>query len=144
MKTTMLKAVEQYQCPGCINGLNPTDCSQAQVGASGCTTHRPGTNIPGVGTIALGLPNGFNRFGPAEAIAVTVYESFEKMIELHPNLKTKFSLPIWKYLDAEGNTIVRWFSPRTNAGWSMVILGDCRDQMPNALELSAAEIAHMA
>jgi len=31
---------------------------------------------------------------------------------------------VWIYIDKHGNTMSRWYSPRTNFGWTAVILGD--------------------
>jgi hypothetical protein len=84
------------------------------------------------GIIALGLPKGFDRFGPLPEkvkARVLINESYEALIRLYPNLASKFSLPIWCHLDEHGNTITRWYSPRVNRGWSEVILGDCTKEL---------------
>ena len=59
------------------------------------------------------------------------------------NMKTISSVPVWKHLDRHGNTVIRWFSPRTNVGWSTVVLGDCRDKIPNALEITEEHVNNM-
>jgi hypothetical protein len=143
MNTIMIKAVETYQCPGCTNGPNPQTCPSALITDVGCAKHSPGTLEFGAGTFALGLPKGFCRFGPTPVSPIEVYESYGHLIKLHSTLTTKFSLPVWKHLDEHGNTIVRWFSARTNYGWSSVILGDCREQLPFALEITAEDIEGM-
>lgn len=143
-KVIMLKNVAQYQCPGCLHGSSPTNCPKADITAAGCTSHHAGTNMLGRGHIALGMPNGFNRFGASSPERkIEVFESFETMLELNPTLASVYSLPVWKYLDKDGNTLARWYSPRTNVGWSCVILGDCRDKMPQATELTKADMDYM-
>jgi hypothetical protein len=142
-KVIPIAAVNNYQCPGCIHGPDAETCPKSNVTNQGCTNHYPGTIMLGRGTIALGLPVGFNRFGPNPTAAVEVHASYDEMLEIHQNLKSKYSLPIWKHLDAQGNTITRWFSPRTNMGWSSVILGNCLDRMPTAVELFQSDIDDM-
>jgi hypothetical protein len=144
----MKDAIQQYQCPGCINGCGVSDCEKSPLKTEGpiekgCPNHSPGTILGGLGVIALGLPKGFNRYGTSKAEPIEVWESFDQMIEKNPNLGTIFSIPVWKHLDEHGNTITRWYSPRTNAGWSMVILKDCRHRMPNTMEVSKEEIDNM-
>jgi hypothetical protein len=142
-RTIMLKNVAQYQCPGCMHGSSPTTCEKANVTAAGCTSHYAGTLLFGRGALALGLPAGFNRFGSSDNRKVEVFESFETMLGLNPNMATVYSLPVWKYLDKHGNTLTRWYSPRTNYGWTSVILGDCRDKLPQATELTQADVDYM-
>jgi hypothetical protein len=142
-KTIMMKAAAEYQCPGCMNGNNPDDCIKVNITECGCTGHHAGTMGLGMGTFALGLPRGFNRFGPSGERKIEVYESYDSMMAIHPNLSTMFSVPVWKHLDAHGNTVMRWFSPRINNGWSCVVLGDCRDKFPQAQEITAEHLDQM-
>ena len=142
-KVTMFKNVAQYQCPGCMHGSSPTDCAKADISAAGCSAQYAGVNMLGRSVIALGMPNGFNRFGTSPDRKVEVFESFEAMLAIHPNLASVYCLPVWKYLDKNGNTLTRWYSPRTNAGWSCVILGDCRDKLPQATELTQEQVDYM-
>lgn len=97
----------------------------------------------GTGTFMLGVPKGFNRFGPAPARALDIFASYDEMIETFPNLTTKFSVPVWKYLDERGNTFVRWFSPRTNYGWTVLILGDAMDRLHGAITITQDDIEYM-
>lgn len=141
-KTIMLAAVKQYQCSGCMNGNNPNTCPKFDPTAEGCAAHYAGTVMFGAGAIALGMPKGFNRLGD-KLRRVDVYASYDEMVRAQPNLTTIFSLPVWKHLDEHGNTLVRWFSPRINAGWVSVTLGDCRDKFPGALEITSQHLAEM-
>lgn len=142
MKTIMLKAVTQYQCSGCTHGSNP-ECGRAAIAVSGCTAHHSGTILMPGGALALGMPKGFSRFGYSPSRLVEVYESYDTMVDAVPNLESIFSLPVWKYLDKSGNTVTRWYSPRTNYGWSAVILGNHLDRLPRALEITHEQVNDM-
>lgn len=135
--------VKTYQCVGCMQGPDPETCPKANITNKGCVNHYPGTALLGAGVIALGLPKGFCRYGKMDPTPIVIYESYDTMLDIHPTLKTKFSIPVWKHLDENGNTVVRWFSPRTNAGWSTIIMGDCRDRLPQALEITQEDIDGM-
>lgn len=143
MNTVTLKAVNSYQCPGCMQGPDVETCDRANVTDKGCTNQAAGVFGAGIGAIALGLPKGFNRFGPGPERKVEVWASYDVLMAYQPNLRTIFSVPVWKHLDEQGNTLMRWYSPRTNCGWSVVVLGDCRDRFPQALEITAEQIADM-
>lgn len=139
----MIAAVNEYNCPGCMHGPKAETCPSANVGVSGCANHAAATMMFPGGTIALGLPKGFNRFGPNKDRKIEIFESYDAMIAHYPNFKTVFSVPVWKHLDEHGNTIVRYFSPRVNVGWSCVILGNCLAALPTALEITAEQIDQM-
>jgi hypothetical protein len=139
----IIEAVETYQCPGCMNGSGVSDCDKHAMDGTGCSSHYPGTMLLGAGTLALGLPKGFHRFGPSRTEPIEIFTGWDHLEEAAPNLTTIFSVPVWKHLDEHGNTIVRWFSPRTNCGWSNVILGNVLDKMPNALEITQEQIDNM-
>jgi hypothetical protein len=73
-----------------------------------------------------------------------IFESTDHLYRNYPTVKTMFSLPIWKHWDDQGNTIMRWYSPRTNVGWSLVILrGDAREDFLYAREITAEELKDM-
>lgn len=138
-----VSAVAEYQCPGCMKGTQPDDCDSASLGETGCASHFAGTSQLGGGAFALGLPKGFCRFGPTDKRNIEVFASYEAMVELQPNLTSMFCVAVWKHLDAHGNTVIRWFSPRTNYGWSTVTLGDCRDRFPGAFEITEQHLELM-
>lgn len=139
----MIEAIREYNCPGCMHGPEAPRCPQYAPDARGCSGHYPGTMGLGIGTFALGLPRGFCRFGKQDTKRVEIFESWSAMVELQPNIRTIFSVPVWKHLDEHGNTVIRWFSPRTNAGWSNMVLGDCRDMMPNAIDITQEHLNNM-
>jgi hypothetical protein len=138
-----LDAIREYNCPGCVHGPEAPACSRYAPDDKGCRAHHPGTMGLGIGAFALGLPKGFCRFGKQPTDRIEIHESWTAMVEAQPNLRTVFCVPVWKHLDRHGNTVIRWYSPRTNAGWSVVVLGDCRDMMPNALDITQEHLNNM-
>lgn len=141
-RSTMIDLVNEYQCPGCVNGTDTATCRLLEMAVDGCAKHTAGTMGNG-GSFALGVPKGFNRFGPSPLRRIDVYTSYTSLLSHAPNVKTIYSLPVWKHLDKQGNTIIRWFSPRTNCGWSTVIAGDCRAELPTAVEITQNQVNWM-
>lgn len=136
---TLLEAICEYQVPGAVGDFNPKTATFNH----GWTEHVPGTVAFGIGRILLGMPKGFDRVGPidlCEGRALWIYETWEEH-QAHWSYD-KFNVPVWKYLDEHGNTIVRGLSPRVNSPFLHVILGDYRDKI-NCLELTKADLAEM-
>lgn len=137
MKEIIKKAVETYQCPGCVTGSN-ISCYESVYKVE-CENHVAGTTIqPYVGRIFLGMPKGFNRLGPDDEYKIYILETLASC-EWY---KTKFNIPVWKYLDRQGNTLVRGISPRLNKGWIHIFLEDCRDKI-NCIEITNKDIEEM-
>jgi len=112
------EAVQEYQCPGCVNGPYP-DCYKTNENLA-CDAHCAGTMIaPGIGLIFLGLPKGFNRLGVSGKSKIYLFESPEKGWEYN-----KFNVPVWRHLDKHGNTLVRGMCPRLNDPWIHIFLGN--------------------
>ena len=111
----------------------------------GCTSHVAGTYMLSGGSMFLGLPKGFNRLGTANQDSFEIFDSMEQALSLYPNLNTIFSVPVWIHIDEYGNTLTRWYSPRTNAGWTMVILGDHSDhpRFANTIRITEEQIDKM-
>lgn len=114
---TREEIVEKFICPGCVVGSD-TECGSYKPGEDhqGCTSHILGTIIlPAPGSIALGMPKGFNRPG---------YCSLEKrthnqmVIRVWPNGEQPkwdlYNIPVWK-LTQEGILFVRTVAPRIAA-----------------------------
>lgn len=128
-------AVEFYQCPGCVHGSN-TECYEMEFSAA-CAKHTAGTVVPFIGTIFLGMPIGFNRLGPSTTMKINIFREFKDGWKYD-----LLNVPIWKYLDDHGNTIVRGMSPRVNVSWIHIFLTDCL-QAINCLEVTRQELAEM-
>lgn len=136
-------AVEEYQCPGCINGSN-TSCYEKDEYGVGCGKHDSGTMMSYVGSIFLGMPKGFNRVGPHDGeqrMKITIFNSFEELGKLWGEYD-KFNVPCWKYVDAHEATLVRGLSPRTNRPFLHIILEDCADKI-DCIEITAKDIEEM-
>lgn len=124
-------AVKTYQCQGCVNGSHPF-CYKKDTMGSGCSAHCPGTIMLGVGHLFLGMEKGFNRIGPIQdgQMHIQIFTDAKEKI-VAPNqcsaftskgLYDNFNVPVWKYLDEHGNTLVRGLRPRLNVPFLHVFL----------------------
>ena len=150
---TLKDAIKTYQCPGCVNGPYPKCYKKDSIG-SGCSQHCPGTMIMGLGTIILGMEKGFNRVGPVplKSLNFQIFKDKEDLQEFSPTklsmtfknngLYDNFNIPVWKYLDEHGNTLVRGLSPRINIPFLHIFLWDARSEV-NCLELTKSDIDAM-
>lgn len=96
MEPNIKKAIEQYQCSGCVSGCDTTCFQKNTNGGIGCGKHLSGTIFSGIGNIFLGLPKGFNRLGKYTSMKPSIFETFEsgqKEWEYD-----KWNIPTWKYL----------------------------------------------
>ena len=125
------KAVERYQCPGCVDG---SDISCYEKGnALECKKHCAGTmGFPIMGRFFLGMPKGFNRLGACENTKIFIFRSLKESDWTYD----KFNIFVWKYLDEHGNTIVRGISPRINSPWIHIFLEDCILKITQGASLS--------
>lgn len=136
MNKNIEKAVRNYQCPGCVVG-HDTSCFREGNGA-GCSRHKAGTIILGIGYIFLGMGKGFNRLGPYENMKPEIYEKFTSAGAEY----NKWNIPVWKYLNPEGHTFVRGLRPRLNEPFLHIYLEDCRDKI-DCLEITQSDINFM-
>lgn len=143
MDKKVSSAVERYQCSGCISGSD-TSCFKANetAGGVGCGKHFSGTIISGVGKVFLGLPNGFNRLGHFENMKPIIFKSFKEFIESDWGKYDNFNIPVWKYLDQHGNTLVRGLMPRRNEPFLHIFLENCVSQI-HCIEISQDDIKNM-
>lgn len=122
---TIVQMVEEFQCPGCVNGHEPKSCQAFNLienqGCTGsrCTNHSPGTNMLGLGRIALGLPKGFNRYGlfPGKSDSIADAIDGQMIVRLWDKQVPKYNhynIPVWR-LERNGFLFVRAFHPRLNA-----------------------------
>lgn len=139
MKTKIKKAIEEYQCSGCVSGCDISCFKPNDNGGVGCGLHHAGTMIfPGIGNIYLGMPKGFNRLGEYTKMKPMVYETLESS-EWEYN---KWNIPVWKYLNEKSHTIVRGICPRTNNPFIHIFLEDCMKDI-NCLEITQDDVDGM-
>ncbi|MDF2421379.1 MAG: hypothetical protein OPY06_00005 [Nitrosopumilus sp.] len=137
--------VEEFQCPGCACGLDTTGtCFKADPHSLACIEHHAGTMIPGIGSINLGLPKGFNRLGMDKnrdghgSNNIRLYEKFED----HPGYN-HLNIPVWAREISENDMdvlVVRCYCPRVNWDFVDVILNgkldDVRKNHPQVYDVS--------
>ncbi len=129
------KAVQEYQCSGCVNGPYP-DCYKT-IENIACDSHCPGTMISGIGPIFLGLPKGFCRLGVHKESKIYIFKNV-----IGGWGYAKFSVPVWKHLDEHGNTLVRGMCPRLNEPWIHIYLGDYMKNI-DCYEITSQDIDEM-
>lgn len=129
--------IENYQCPGCIIG-HDTECFVPENDSGrgiGCSKHCAGTGIVGHGKLFLGMPKGFNRVGLYEDQRPRIFEKYHNNYDM-------FNIPVWKYLDDHGNTLVRGIMPRRNEPFLDIYLENCIEEI-NCLEITSEDISKM-
>lgn len=127
--TADLKFIEEYQCPGCARGSDKS-CYVSENDMLECTKHAAGTTTPGIGSFFLGMPTGFNRLGSKDKLKINI---FAKLTDGWGY--SKFNVPVWKYLDEHGNTLVRGLCPRINNPFLHIFLENCIDKI-DCLEIT--------
>jgi hypothetical protein len=143
MTDEIWKAIETYQIPGCVNEAPERDTVLQEGLGVEWSEHVPGTIVmPNIGTVFLGMPKGFNRLGICDGnsrigMKINIFENLEQA-----EGKAGFdwlNVPVWKYLDNNGNTLVRGLRPRRNEPFLYVILEDCMDKI-NCYEVTKENI----
>lgn len=129
-------AIKEYQCSGCTCGHNLECFEQNDQQGVGCGKHSSGTIISYIGNIFLGMPKGFNRLGHQENLKPIIFNNFNE------NYYDMFNIPVWKYLDEHGNTLVRGIMPRRNEPFLHIYIGNCIDKI-NCLEITKQNIDEM-
>ena len=137
MKTKFKLAIEEYQCPGCVCGSD-ISCFKSDDYGIGCGHHVTGMLIMGVGHILLGMPKGFNRVGEQNKLNPRIFETYKDSNWLF----NKFNVPIWKYLNSNGHTIVRGIMPRINKPFIHIFLENCIDQI-ECIEITDNDLNEM-
>jgi hypothetical protein len=137
------QAIAEYQCPGCSAGSGPECATPCNIGI-GCGSHVADTFLSHAGRLYLGMPKGFNRIGGSDKkTPLHIFESYETFYKewAHSTVKgeqngyDEWNVPVWKFLDEHGSTLVRGLSPRVNGPFLHVFLEDCRDKI-NCLEIT--------
>lgn len=143
MEIRVKKAIERYQCSGCISGSDTSCFKENEIaGGVGCGKHLSGTTIIGIGKVFLGLPKGFNRLGRLGDMKPIIFNNFKEFSESGWGSYEKFNRPVWKHLDEHGNTLVRGLMPRRNEPFLHIFLENCIDKI-DCLEISQEDINEM-
>jgi len=129
------KAVQEYQCCGCMCEGYPKCYKRTDTKDFSCEKHIIGTMTNYCGKILLGLPKGFNRTG--KELEISIFKTFKEGWGF-----TKFNVPVWKYLDTNGNTLVRGIKPRINIPFLHIYLEDCLDKI-ECIEIMNNDIENM-
>lgn len=141
MTTEPKHLVEEFQCPGCVCGMDTT-CGAYKYDPNEmrCTGHVLGTIIAGVGNIALGMPKGFNKPGWRQTDR---QEKDRTRSTMDIRLWVKGTSPEWNRLNVavwamekDGYLFVRTFAPRVNTTWVDVIEGGTMDLVPVAINVA--------
>lgn len=138
MEESIKKAIEEYQCPGCVCGMDIRCYKPCEDGEGvQCDKHACGTLMTGAGLFFLGMPKGFNRTGQLEhEQKVLIFEKAKDYLGFN-----MWNVPVWKHLDG-CNTIVRGLSPRINYPFIHVYLENCMDKI-DCLEITKDDIDSM-
>lgn len=136
MEKNIKKAIENYQCAGCMVG-GDTSCFHTDNIGIGCGQHYSGTSIGGIGKIFLGLPKSFSRLGDSKDMRPKIFNKFSE----YGNYD-KWNVACWKYKNEEGHTLVRGLMPRRNEPFIHIFLEDCLDKV-NCYELTEEDINYM-
>ena len=84
------------------------------------------------------MPKGFTRLGGVDVkLRLHIFENYDKSWQYN-----MWNVPVWKYLNPQGHTLVRGLSPRNNFPFLHVFLEDCRDKI-DCLELTQADVDGM-
>ena len=116
-------AIKEYQCPGCISGPYE-ECFEKSDAGIGCGSHYPATLISSIGKIMLGLGKGFNRVGVHDKMQLFIFDDYKSSDWKYDEC----NVPVWKYLNKAGHTIVRGLMPRINTPFIHLFLSDVRSE----------------
>jgi hypothetical protein len=135
-KENEIKAIQEYQCSGCIVG-HDIKCFKPNTEGLGCGKHIAGTIMVGAGKLFLGMPKPFSRLGVHNGMTPKIFNSFEEYDGFD-----KWNIPVWKYLK-DGHTFVRGLRPRRNEPFIFVFLEDCMAQIKNVYEVTEEDVKFM-
>lgn len=143
-KTIHEQMVEEFQCPGCVCGSD-VECGAFKLREPGeqawnmCDGHVLGTTLLPGGTIALGLPKGFNKSGwcPSDnrhhsKMEIRLWPSPEAVVDA--KLWDKLNVPVWA-MKREGYLFVRTLAPRIARNTVDVIKGGTVELVPQAIDV---------
>lgn len=123
--------IREFQCPGCASccdDLEDLHDINSEYGHF-CKRHIVGTTILGVGHIALGLPDGFNRTKNNENRIDVRLWTIGTAPEWDP-----LNVPVWA-MEKDGFLFVRTFLPRLDMSYVEVIEGGTIEMVPQAIDV---------
>lgn len=123
MESKFQKAIEEYQCPGCVCGSD-IECFKNHYTGIGCGHHHAGTGIVGLGNFFLGMPIGFNKLGEYSKMKPCIFDNLESY-----GTYDKYNIPVWKFKNENGHTLVRGIMPRKNEPFIHIFLTNCIDKI---------------
>lgn len=136
MDKKLEEAINEYQCPGCSVGpylKNGCTAFKKRSWSESCDAHSAGTSLGLSIKIFLGMPKGFNRtgggLGDKPRLSLDIFKSFDEVWDKDGKPYDQWNIPVWKYLNENGHTLVRGMSPRNNAPFLHVILENCMDRI---------------
>jgi len=139
-----LEIIQEYQCPGCVNGSDPQTCEKFKLFEQNldnwfkCENHWPGTSVNGQ-QFHLGLPKPFALVKivaeRAEKFAEPFFRFFQK--NKHPMYGTDFyygarDIPVWA-LEQNGFLFVQVYSPRVKKTVVEIIEGGKISDLPTSV-----------
>ena len=141
MNESQKRMIEKYQCPGCVAGSD-TECGALDVnygqGYHSCAGHCCGTYIMGSGSMALGLPKGFNK------CQIQWGEKYPRHNTIPIRLWTTGNAPKWDHLNVpvwalekDGSLFVRTCIPRLGIVCVDVIDGGSIDMPSDAIDVGS-------
>lgn len=135
LPTVQKEMIEEFQCPGCVCGIDPSSCDKFKLEEAGyfrCSSHVLGTFIsPNVGPIVLGLPKGFCRMGHSlKGPYLRLWSDPAKSFGWND-----CNVPVWA-MEKDGYLFVRTFMPRLNLSVVDVIKGGTLALVPGAIDVS--------
>lgn len=133
------RMIEEYICPGCVNGPLDSGCYKALDGGNaygyGCSAHVIGTFGLSFGHFVIGLPKGFNRPGPNDRRDKT---RNNMLIRTWPQGTSpdwdNLNVPVWAMVH-KGTLFVRTYMPRINDAAIDVVEGGTLELVPNAIDV---------
>lgn len=137
-----LDIINEYQCPGCMCGLNTGACESFKLLEENkhfrCDGHYPGTILLGVGNLYLGLPKGFCRTIPVKEFdGEIVHDPYIRLYTegtFDYNMFNKFNVPVWA-MEKDGFLLVRTYCPRISRQYLDVIQGGKLADIPKEFNI---------
>jgi len=143
MNKIQKEMIEEFQCPGCVNGSNVSCCELQHINIGEreetffCRKHVAGTFFRAGGLVYLGMPEGFDKVG---FISDTIERNRTTNIRLFQEEKApiydNLNIPVWA-MEKDGYLFIRDFLPRINKTYITVIKnGKMSEICPQAINVS--------